>query len=548
MTKHPAIRRSRPFLVVLLLFAAPMWAAFAFTDNAASETPHETIRVGPKFEARFVAKPVVELAAGHKPKPDPIEANGPIFVDWPKPDLAMVFTGEQMGFLEPCGCAGLENQKGGFKRRMTMMKQLRDQGWPIVAMDTGGLVRRYGPQAQIKLGRILEGLVEMDYSAVGFGEKELKLDMLSEAANLSPNPLVSANVVLVDPEFGFTRPYRVVEKNGFKVGMTAVLGKQGIASVASMTDLVTVSPEEGIQQVLPKLLAENCDEMVLLVYGEVSEAKALSAKFPQFRWVVAGKGGDEPPKQATPIPESGANLIEIGHKGMYAVVIGIYKQGQPRYRYQKVPMDHRFEDAPEMQQLMVRYQNQLKTLVTSGKGWEPLTGKPLATPGGGSGFVGSEVCADCHTDACDVFMKSPHAHATETLVQLDPPRHFDPECVSCHVTGWNPQGFAPYVTGYESLEKTPHLKMQGCENCHGPAKDHYDAEMGNIDATDTEIENFRAALRMKVVENEGNMEGQVLGDVVKNCLECHDLDNSPDFDFQDYWDRDENPVKHEGKY
>jgi hypothetical protein len=554
MTQHPAIRRSRPLLVVLLLLVAPMWATLVVGNRAASESPQPpTLRIGPKFEARFVEKPVVDgpvfrVAAGVESKVDPIAANGRIFVDWPQPDLALFFTGEQMGFLEPCGCAGLENQKGGFKRRMTLIEGLQEEGWPIVAMDAGGLVRRYGPQAQIKLGKSLEGLVEMGYEAVGFGQKDLRLDMLSEAANLDPNPLLSANIGLVDFDAGFTRRYHVVEKAGIKVGMTAVLGAEGTTAAQAMRDLVTLSPEEGIAQVLPELEAANCDELVLLVYGDVEEAKALSAKFPQFRWVVAGKGGDEPPNTPAPIADSGATLIEVGHKGMYAVVVGIFQQGSPKYRYQKVPMDHRFEDAPAMQELLVRYQNQLKTLVTAGKGFEPLTGNPLPLPEQGGGFVGSQACADCHTTACEIFMNSPHAHATETLVKLDPPRHYDPECLSCHVTGWNPQAYAPYVTGYTSLDETPHLTMQGCENCHGPAKHHYDAEMGNIDATEEEMEKYREALRMKIVENEGNMEGQVLGDVVKNCLECHDLDNSPDFDFQDYWNREENPVKHSGKY
>ena len=51
-----------------------------------------------------------------------------------------------------------------------------------------------------------------------------------------------------------------------------------------------------------------------------------------------------------------------------------------------------------------------------------------------------------------MFEKTPHYHATDTLVKLDPPRHFDPECLSCHVTGWNPQEYFPYATGYMSLE------------------------------------------------------------------------------------------------
>ena len=58
-------------------------------------------------------------------------------------------------------------------------------------------------------------------------------------------------------------------------------------------------------------------------------------------------------------------------------------------------------------------------------------------------------------------------------------------------------------------------------------------------------QSLRAALRLKIVPNEGNKEGQVFakGKVVQMCMQCHDLDNSPDFDFQLYWPH----VKHVGK-
>ena len=39
-------------------------------------------------------------------KVDPIATNGEIFVGWPKPDVALVFSGEQNGYLEPCGLHG----------------------------------------------------------------------------------------------------------------------------------------------------------------------------------------------------------------------------------------------------------------------------------------------------------------------------------------------------------------------------------------------------------------------------------------------------------
>ena len=60
----------------------------------------------------------------------------------------------------------------------------------------------------------------------------------------------------------------------------------------------------------------------------------------------------------------------------------------------------------------------------------------------------------------------------------------------------------------------------------------------------TVLKNNSSRLRLKIVPNEGNKDGQEFagGTVVKNCMTCHDLDNSPDFDFQAYWPK----VKHEG--
>ena len=99
-----------------------------------------------------VARPPIRQRPERK-KVDPIAVNGEIFVDWPKPDVALVFSGEQNGYLEPCGCAGLENQKGGLKRRFTFLKQLREKGWNVVAMDLGGQETSHGRSSD-KKGRL----------------------------------------------------------------------------------------------------------------------------------------------------------------------------------------------------------------------------------------------------------------------------------------------------------------------------------------------------------------------------------------------------------
>jgi hypothetical protein len=482
------------------------------------------------------------VAYPERKKVDPIAVNGPIFEGWPKPDVALVFSGEQDGYLEPCGCAGLENQKGGLKRRFTLLKELRAKGWPLVLMDLGGQEKRTSVQAEAKTDFSYRALGLMGYDAVGFGPADLHMDLLSIAINLDPktNPLVSANVGIIDFDSGFTQRYKIVEIGGMKIGITSVLGQKELARVKNAADLTLLQPLQAIPQILGKLREAKCDHYILLAHADPDEAKALAVRFPEFDWVMTAHGADEPPKEPAIIPGTNTHLVEVGHKGMYVIVVGFYKNGPMPFLYQRVPLDHRFADAPEIHQMHVEYQRQLRQL-----GLKGLSLKPSPHPSGRK-FAGSNTCADCHTEATSVYENTPHSHATETLVKRsDPPRDFDPECLSCHATGWEPQRYFPFESGFVTLKETPTLVGNGCENCHGPAAEHVAAENGDVDATDEQKEALRAALRLEIVDNEGNKEGQEFekGKVVQMCMQCHDLDNSPDFDFQKYWPK----VKHVGK-
>lgn len=523
--------------------ASKKTTSLRFAENSPKESPESVPRTARPDKHALV---------------DPIKANGPLFVDWPKPDAVLLFSGEQDGHLEPCGCAGLQNQKGGLKRRHTLIKQLESKNWPVVALDTGGQIRRFGIQSEIKYRRTLESLMEIGYSAIGFGPQELQLDVLSILINVlddemlegNRSPLISANVGVLAYDSGFTNRYKIIEAGGLRIGVTSVLGKEEVAKLQLQSDLVIEDPKQAIPQILPQLLNEHCDHLVLLAHAPREEAKELARRFHEFDWVTSAKGADEPPNEAEEIKasdgaragddaESISKLIETGHKGMYVVVIGLYKEGPVRFRYQRVPLDHRFEDSPEMERIFTDYQKELET-----SGLEGLGIKELNHPSGRL-FAGTGECIDCHSEAHEIHKNTPHAHATQSLIKLNPSRHHDPECLSCHVTGWDPQRFFPFVSGYLNQQKTPHLNTNGCENCHGPGRRHADAENGNIDASDDEIETLRAALRLKIVKNEGNMEGQAFpdGGVAEMCMSCHDLDNSPDFDFQTYWPE----VEHHGK-
>ena len=73
-------------------------------------------------------------------KDKPVAARPAEFTTWPTPAAVLVLSGEQHGYLEPCGCS--EKQSGGIARRSDLMKQLRAKGWPAAGLDLGGTVKR----------------------------------------------------------------------------------------------------------------------------------------------------------------------------------------------------------------------------------------------------------------------------------------------------------------------------------------------------------------------------------------------------------------------
>ncbi len=449
---------------------------------------------------------------------DPVETNGPIFENWPKPRLAIVFSGRQEGYFEPCGCAGLENMKGGTARRATMLTQQREAGWPIVAVDLGNVVRRFGRQAEIKSNFTLDALKTMGYDAIGFGPNDLAMPLdhiLATVADES-RPFVSANVKI--PYLDVPK-FRVVERGGLKIGITAVLGDEATAEV-TQTEIVVTPAAEALAEPYQALLAENCDVLLLLAYATVEETQELAKQYPKFTYTSTAGGPVEPPYLPREYEGISPTLIEVGKKGMYVNVVGLFDDANAPVRYQRVPIDARFPDDERMHQYLVEMQNQYKQL-----SWAGLDLRPVAHESG-QGFVGSETCGECHTRAYRIFKDTGHFHATDTLTKLDPPRQYDPECISCHATGWEPQKYFPFGGGFTSIEATMHLTGNGCENCHGPGSDHVKAE-DDPDASDELRQSLREIMRTTLEEAQQN-----------TCLKCHDLDNSPDYikqGFDAYW-------------
>ena len=446
------------------------------------------------------------------------------FESWSKPDVVLFVTGRQDGYLEPCGCTGLDNAKGGLSRRDTLLSRIRDKSWPVVAIDTGNQTRRFGRQAEIKFQRSMEMLGVMDYQSLTLGPKDLRLsidDVISVVASAEDenSPFVSANTNLL----GIMPKYRVYTVGERKVGLTSVLTDSSLALIENVDEIEHLEPVKAIAEAVSLLEGESCDHFILVSHGTVDEARALAQQFPQFRLVITPGSTDEPPLEPERVSKGGNWLIQTSGKGMYVAVIGLFDGESQSVRYEQVALDHRFSDSERILAVFRDYQKQLEEL-----GWDGLEIRPMVHPSGNH-FVGSAACRDCHESAYDVFVDSEHFRATidikEPTERSTIPRNFDPECVSCHVTGWDPQNHVPFESGYIDFEESASLHAVGCENCHGPGSAHVSAENGDESVSESERESRQLAMRISRQTAEKSA-----------CQSCHDLDNSPDFDFESYWE------------
>ena len=461
--------------------------------------------------------------------------------DWQEPDVTFFVSGRLHGYIEPCGCTGLDNQKGGLMRRRACQNVLLDRGWDLVMVDAGNQIRRPGQQPALKLKTTYDILSEvMNYDFIGFGADDLKVtgtDMVSVIANVQrePNQFCSANMMVFEDD-SFTSPFRIIERNGKTIGITSVIGAEHLAQFNDDEEYSVADPAKSIAKVVADARFAACDIKMLIAQSDIESCRKLAQQFPVFDLLITAGGSGDPTLMPEQIPIRGGQtaMVQVGVKGMYVGIVGVDFEGEGKVvRYQRVPLDARFKDTNDIKRRFSTYQDELRNLWQAGL-LDDI--KPRLHPSGNK-FVGSMVCNDCHDVEYDIWENGvdgdggPHERATLDLIEPGErtwvKRIYDPECVSCHATGWNPQEYFPYETGFINLDDDSHLNGNGCENCHGPGSAHVAAE--NDGGDEAMLEGLRQ--QMVVTKTQAKE---------KLCYSCHDLDNSPDYaeaqdGFEKFW-------------
>ena len=89
---------------------------------------------------------------------------------------------------------------------------------------------------------------------------------------------------------------------------------------------------------------------------------------------------------------------------------------------------------------------------------------PWAFSAESGAYVGGKKCEVCHSAISKSWQDTRHAKAMESLKKSN--QENLPNCVKCHVTGYERDG------GFIDNELTPEMAGVQCEVCHGPGGDH----------------------------------------------------------------------------
>ncbi len=162
-----------------------------------------------RLAGRFIAPSVLTLLGimlygiGCGPQPGGGPGDKPpsrLFHDWPqnrKPLFVLLLSGQQYGYLQPCGCSPI--QYGGLERRYNLIQQLKndkDKGWTVIALDLGDVPQDHGPQKMLKYVTSMEALKLLNYTAVGMGRTEGLLPLIDGLANFALNNKPPPHVLL----------------------------------------------------------------------------------------------------------------------------------------------------------------------------------------------------------------------------------------------------------------------------------------------------------------------------------------------------------------
>ena len=431
--------------------------------------------------------------------------------------LRIVFTGRTRGFLEHCGCKS--NQHGGIARRATVISAIRNQFPDILVADIGNSFA-YDP-SKYRLSSLdvreldvyLQSMDSIGYDLAVISHHELYYgyEFFRTRTSSVSFPFVCANVL--KDGVPISKPYVSVSIGSFQVAFLGIF-QHPVSMIKEVSyvfqdrtaDLSYLDPIVAIEKYLPELRANN--DLVFVV-GNLETGLIRDRVVPLT--AIDGVISIQPRNthlSETPLGLTLYGALLSGFQGNTLVVFertqlyGINmmelwidkREGIVGGSLKSLPLGDDVDDDIHIRdRLDDLYRSVIRVDIEPLMGWNQRFSD--------AEFVGVRECRTCHQTQYAQWKTTSHATAFNTL--LDARRHFQPNCVQCHVTGLGDN------SGYKlGALKSPMLHVQ-CEMCHGPGGNH-----------------IRNPMNAKMIRKPST----------QICTTCHDKDHS-DFNLSTYYPR-----------
>jgi hypothetical protein len=351
---------------------------------------------------------------------------------------------------------------------------------------------------------VLRAFAAMRYDALNVGGREARFTaaQLRDLKQMSPVPILSAN--LQDQRTGqpIFDGYRIVQRGAFRVGIIGVLDGHGLAEHLG-EGLSVGGMEPAIDRCLAALRGKT-DLVVLLAFTDEATLAKLAREYFECEVILGGRVS-QPAQELTRENRSLLYFVtnESRALGILRLRLGAgspveTETNEIRFLRDTIPQDASFRA------LMQEYRDEVRHTRLAVDDPNNLSAEMVPGVRTVATYVGSAKCLDCHPSAASVWRASAHAHGFATLAGRK--ADADPRCIGCHTTGFGTP------TGYRREYRADKLVDVGCESCHGPGSLHLRAEEGDHTVNFT----FRPL---------------DAGD----CIKCHHGEFSRPFDWNEFW-------------
>jgi hypothetical protein len=351
---------------------------------------------------------------------------------------------------------------------------------------------------------LMDAMKLLGTDAVGLSEKDLRYGRSFLLVNYkrSQLPLVCANLYERATKKTLVAPYLIKKVGTVSVGIFGLTSDKVDLGI-SRDSLTVEDPAAAAKRTIAEMRKKGATVVVLLSQLGKVESEDLVTAVDGIDVVICGRG--------VPLLQKGRTIKATvacygGEQGQYigrtvvnldparkmttgendTYILGPEVGEKPEMLTLVKSFEDSFNDKLRKKEKEKAAKAEMDRLGSGGANAEPAVDH----------YLGAEFCQRCHKAEYDQWMTTKHAKAWQTLV--DAKKESTPECIGCHVVGFQKPG------GFQSYTDAPRLVNVQCENCHGMGTQH---------------EAYPAVSHKVTAEV---------------CQRCHTANNSPTFDFATY--------------